>query len=333
MNLWKHTKTLPCKTQIPDMAYEILVDDSLNYSVVTLRNTETKHEVDVYSFGAILNAFRFPFEHSVINIVAAFTSPTEARQSITPFFRSAKLSPFVCRVKNGKYHYRDKNYKIEKFYLGEHALHALVFDAVFGIKETRTDQESAAVVLHHHYDGSDNGYPWEFDLDVEYKLSEGNMLSVRSTVQHSNEFAIPYADGWHPYFSLDTTIDECYLQFDSNTMMEFDERLIPTGKMLEEDRFRNKAYMKDVFLDNCFVLDQSLSQPKAVLSSEKLKLTILPEASYPYFQVYTPDDRRSIALECISGAPDCFNNGLGLTMIQPNETVSFTTHYIPSIIK
>lgn len=312
--------------------YEILVDDTLNYPVITLRNTETKHEAEIYSFGALLNAFRFPFEHSVINIIEAFFSPGEAKQTITPLFRSAKLSPFVCRMKEGRYRFRDQDYRIEKYYMKEHALHALLFDAVFEIKESRTDQESASIVLHHHYDGWDNGYPFEYDLDVEWKLSNGNMLSVTSTVTHSNEFAIPYADGWHPYFSLDTSIDECYLQIDSSVMMEFDEGLIPTGRMIPDERFRSKAYMKDVFLDNCFVLDQALSQPRIVLSSEKLKVTILPGASYPYFQLYTPNDRRSIALENISGAPDCFNNGIGLRMIEPNETVSFTTHYIPSII-
>jgi aldose 1-epimerase len=314
------------------MAYEILVDDSLNYSVITLRNTETKHEADIYSFGALLNAFRFPFENTIINIVAAFQSPEEAKQTITPLFRSAKLSPFVCRMRNGEYEFHGKTFKIEKYYMKAHALHALLYDAVFEIKESRTDQESAAIILRHHYDGSDKGFPWKFDLEVEYKLSEGNMLSVTSSVSHTNEFAIPYADGWHPYFSLDTTIDDCYLAFDSNTMLEFDEGLVPTGKMIRDERFSRKAYMKDVFLDNCFVMDSNIAQPRAVLSSEKLKLTILPETSYPYFQIYTPADRKSIALECISGAPDCFNNGLGLKMIEPNETVSFVTHYIPEVI-
>lgn len=314
------------------MAFEIIVEEALNYAVITLRNTESKHEVEIYSFGALLNAFRFPFENSVINIVDAFSSPEEAKQKITPFFRSAKLSPFVCRLKDGVYKFHDKEFRIEKFYLKENALHALLYDAVFDIKESQTDQESAAIVLSHHYDGSDNGYPFEYDIEVEWKLSEENILSCKTTVSHTNEFAIPYADGWHPYFSLDTNIDECYLQFDSESMLEFDEALIPTGKLIDDNRFSEKAYLKGIQLDNCFLLDQSRSQPKAVLSSEKLKLTILPDSSYPYLQVYTPDDRRSIALENLSGAPDCFNNGLGLKMIEPNETLSFTTHYIPSVI-
>jgi len=167
------------------MAYEVLVDDTLNHQVITLRNTETKHEVEILVCGDIMNAFRFPFENSVINIIAAFTSPEQARQEITPFFRGAKLSPFVCRLNKGKYNFHGKEFQIEKYYLGEHALHALVYDAVFEIKESITDQESAAIVLSHHYDGSDNGFPWEFDLQVSYKLTEGNMLSVETIVSHS----------------------------------------------------------------------------------------------------------------------------------------------------
>lgn len=314
------------------MAFEIIVEEALNYSIITLRNTKTKQEAEIFSFGALLNAFRFPFESSVINIVDAFSSPEDARQTITPFFRSAKLSPFVCRLKDGKYKFQDKEFKIEKYYLKENALHALLYDAIFEIKESRTDQESAAVVLHHHYDGSDNGYPFEYNIEVEWRLSEGNILSCKTTVSHTNEFAIPYADGWHPYFSLDTTIDECYLQFDSKQMLEFDEALIPTGNTVQDNRFSQKAYLKGILLDNCFVLDQSKSQPRAVFSSEKLRLTILPDSSYPYLQIYTPDDRKSIAIENLSGAPDCFNNGMGLKMIGSNEKVSFTTSYCAAII-
>jgi aldose 1-epimerase len=167
---------------------------------------------------------------------------------------------------------------------------------------------------------------------VEWRLSEGNILSCKTTVSHTNEFPIPYADGWHPYFSLDTSVDECYLQFNSREIVEFDEALIPTGKIIADERFNSKNYLAGVKLDNCFVLDGSVTQPKAVLSSEKLKLAIIPDQAYPYLQVYTPDDRRSIAIENLSALPDCFNNGIGLKMIGPNETVSFATHYHPEII-
>ncbi|HEX6915001.1 MAG TPA: hypothetical protein VF145_07155 [Chitinophagaceae bacterium] len=308
------------------MELEIIVEEALNYSVITLRNNRSGYEAEIYTFGALLNALRFPFRQSVINVVEGYQSPADAQREMVPFFRSAKLSPFVCRMRNGTYRFDGNDYKVEKFYLGEHALHGLLYDAVYRITESRTDQESASVVLHHHYDGSDNGYPFEFDISVEWSLSAANVLSCTTTVSHTNQFAIPYADGWHPYFMLDSNIDECYLQMDSSRMVQFDGALIPTGNIVSDNRFREKHFLKDVFLDNCFVLEQS-EMPRVVLSSEQLRLTIIPEISYPYLQVYTPEHRRSIALENLSGIPDCFNNGIGLKMISPNETASFTTHY------
>lgn len=308
------------------------MEEAVNFSVITLRNTETKYEAEIYSFGALLNAFRFPFKNSVINIVDGFSSPEEAKQKIAPFFRSAKLSPFVCRMKEGRYALGNTTYQVEKYYLGKHAIHGLLYDAVYETRQSITDQEGAAIVLHHHYDGSDNGYPFEFDVEIEWRLSEGNVLSCKTSISHSNDLPIPYADGWHPYFSLDTSIDECYLEFDGTHMVEFDGELIPTGNILAEDKFRSKQYVRGMKLDNCFVLDQSLAQPRIVFSSEQLRLTVMPEPSYPYLQLYTPDDRKSIAIENLSGIPDCFNNNIGLRMISPNEQASFTTHYHAGII-
>jgi len=314
------------------MAYEIQVDDTLNHPVITLRNTATKHEVEVFCFGALLNAFRFPFEQTTINIVAGFPSAEDAKENIRGLFRSAKMSPFTVRMKEGKHTFNGAQYIIEKNYLQQHAIHGIVFDALFEIKDTITDQESASVVLHHHYDGTDNGYPWEYDLEITYRLSNGNMLSVTTMVHHTNPFAIPYADGWHPYFSLDTNIDACYLQMNNTAVVETDNTMIPTGNFLTDTRFNNKTYLDGILLDTCFVFDHSAGEPMAILSSEKLQLNIVTEASYPFIQFYTPDDRKSIAIECLSGAADCFNNKIGLRMIGPNEQASFTTHYIPSII-
>lgn len=314
------------------MAYEIVVEEALNYSIITLRNTETKYEAEIYSFGGLLNGLRFPFENSVINVVDGYSSPADAKKAITPFFRGAKLSPFPCRLRDGKYQLHQQEYRIEKYYLEENAIHGLLYDAVFEVRESRTDQESAAVLLYHHYDGSDNGFPFEYDMEVEWKLSEGDVLSCTTRVSHTNEFAIPMADGWHPYFSLDMSVDDCYLQLDSKMMLEFDDTLMPTGELVSDNRFSDKIYLKETSLDNCWLLDQSLSQPKVIFSSERLRLTVLPDPSYPYLQVYTPDDRKSIALECLSAAPDCFNNKMGLIMIAPNEKVSFTTRYYAAAI-
>jgi aldose 1-epimerase len=56
-------------------------------------------------------------------------------------------------------------------------------------------------------------------------------------------------------------------------------------------------------------------------------LSIFTNSHYPYLQIYTPPHRKSIALENLSGAPDCFNNGMGLLMLPPNRSQTFTVWY------
>ena len=57
-------------------------------------------------------------------------------------------------------------------------------------------------------------------------------------------------------------------------------------------------------------------------------LTIAPDKHYPYLQIYTPPHRKSIAIENLTSAPDSFNNGIGLLVIEPNHTLEFSTTYI-----
>ncbi|MFW1466557.1 hypothetical protein ACEV75_24510, partial [Vibrio parahaemolyticus] len=83
---------------------------------------------------------------------------------------------------------------------------------------------------------TDKGYPFHYELLINWKLEAGNKLSVKTTVLHHNAMAIPFSDGWHPYFSLGNSIDECELQFDAHQQVEFNADLLPTGKLLEEKR-------------------------------------------------------------------------------------------------
>ena len=78
-----------------------------------------------------------------------FDSPADAQQNITKGFKSTKLSPFVCRLAKGEYKFNGSSYKIDKFYMGDSAIHGLLFDQEFTISDTGADNESAFVVFHY----------------------------------------------------------------------------------------------------------------------------------------------------------------------------------------
>jgi aldose 1-epimerase len=259
--------------------------------------------------------------------VDGFLSPEDAEKNIDKTFKSAKLSPFVCRLREGKFTHSGNEYKVEKFYLGRHAIHGLIYDSIFEIMETKADDKSAAVKLCTDYKGTDPGYPFSYHITVTWGLESNHKLTAITTVEHTNREPIPIADGWHPYFKMDMPADECTIQFDSDTQPEFDNELLPTGKIKKDNRFLKKTSLKNIELDNSFILDTEIENPACILRGKELQLIISPGKSYPYLQIYIPHHRKSIAVENISSPPDSFNIDSWQTFANPGEQMIFSVTY------
>jgi len=77
------------------------------------------------------------------------------------------------------------------------------------------------------------------------------------------------------------------------------------------------------------MLDEQECQPLCVLRNpeKNIEVQFLPDESYPYLQIYTPQHRRSIAIENISGAPNAFNNGMGFITLESGQSALFSTTY------
>jgi aldose 1-epimerase len=240
-------------------------------------------------------------------------------------FRSAKMSPYVCRLYKGQYTHLDTIYTMDRFYMDEHAIHGIMYDAEFIVQATEATEYQAAVILIHHYLGSDKGYPFPFTMQVKWILEKNNKVSVQTTVLNNAIVPIPLVDGWHPYFTLGESIDNCSLQFLSKGKMEYDSDLLPTGNMIADKRFDNGLNIGRLQLDDGYELIAENSS--CTLQNEKFILKINPSSLYPYLQLYTPPDRKSIAIENLSGAPNAFNNKIGLHYVKPQEDIVFETSY------
>jgi aldose 1-epimerase len=309
------------------MSFEVKVLTNQQYPVIYLIDHFNNCEVEIYSFGGLLNSYTVLLDNNPFNIIDGFESVEDAVNNITTAFKSAKLSPFVCRMNHGKYQLNEQTYKVEKFYLQPHAIHGIIYDSVFSIVSINANEKKAEIVLRYQYNGSDIGYPFEYTIEITWILEKNQQLKVTTKVYHNNNNAIPFADGWHPYFNLGKDgIDNYTIQFSSHQMVEFDDTLIPTGFIVEDVRFENEASLQDIQLDNCFLLNDD-EKPNCILKNKQLQLTITPDSTYPYLQIYTPLHRQSIAIENLSAAPDSFNNKLGLLMIEPNKDYLFSTSY------
>lgn len=304
------------------------------FNKLVLQDDESGTRVEVApACGAILVGFIVKQDGVDINVIDSYDSAEDFNKTVTEKgFKGCKLSPFVCRLKNGSYHFAEQDYHIKKFYLGKHAIHGLIYDQAFELTNQDAGEHMATISLSYNYESMDAGYPFRYNCMVTYTLSSGNKLTVTTRIMNTGEGLMPVADGWHPYFTLGSNINDLQLEFQSRDMVEFDSELLPTGKHTRFQDFGSLKLIGETEFDNCYSLDFTECQPMCVLRSSEnnMQIEIHPADSYPYLQVYTPGHRKSIAIENLSSAPDAFNNGIGLKVIEPNEWASFTTTYIIS---
>jgi aldose 1-epimerase len=312
------------------MSFTTELIQSADDIVIHLKNLDNGICAEILGFGAMLNRWVFPNGSNTLNVIDGFNDTAHARATFTDGFKSVKLSPFVCRMRHGSFTYQDQSLKVNGPYLKGHAIHGLLCNALFQVAEYGADHEKAFVKLVHEYHGADQGYPFPYTISVVWTLSANNLLQVATTINHRHTKAIPLSDGWHPYFTTGTSVDKASLQFSGHQMLVFDDELIPTGEVVEDNRFVHGMRLKGIELDNCFVLDQE-SPKLCILEDDHIRIRIIPEDSYPYLQVYIPPHRNSIAIENLSSPPDSFNNGIGLCWLEPQTEKRFVTSYQVSL--
>lgn len=304
------------------MAFSISHKEENGFSIIALQDDAGAEVQIIPNYGALLHAFSVPHGAGSLNLIDSYASVADLQAGVLGSFKSVKLSPFACRIKDGTYSWQGKDYTIRKS-----PIHGLLFDQAFSlIKEEATDS-FAEISLEHHYNGDDPGYPFPYRCEVQYRLLPEQTLQVTTAVFNLHNAPIPLMDGWHPYFTTGTPVDKLELQFTSTSIVEFDEKLIPTGKVLPFTEFNAGKSMNGVSLDNSFMLDFEAPAPLCTLTDleKKIRIEFYPDKSYPVLQVYTPPHRNSIAVENLTGAPNAFNNGMGLVTVEAGTSVIFQT--------
>ncbi len=307
------------------MSFKIDIIPSAQFNLVRITNTETLVNIDISTKGGLLNSWiQSPHKQS-FDVIEGNDFSNGWDNFEGNGFKSGKMNPYSCRLYKGQYQHEENNYTIEKFYLGEHAIHGVLYDAEFEIIKTEIKEDNAWVLLNFHYPKFDKGFPFEYSVQLKWTLWKENKITVQTIITSKDNKSFPMMDGWHPYFKLGETINDCSIQFMNKGILEYDDALIPTGNILPNHQFENRENLTGVELDNGYVLDANNSN--CILENNEYKLVVSPDAQYSYLQLYTPPHRKSIAIENLSAAPDCFNNKMGLHIMQPHEVWSLETSY------
>lgn len=316
------------------MNFSIYRTSENGLELINLKEEQTGTEIALLpGYGASLHAFRVRKEGVLFNAIDNYRDLDELEKEMGRSFKSPKLSPFPCRIADGKYEFEGKEYQFANIFADGTAIHGLLYNKAFTVTEEDAGDSSASLSLEYWYKKENAAYPFAYNCAVRYVLREGNLLEVVTTVTNLDNQVMPIADGWHPYFQLGGKIDNWMLQFHASAIVEFNDRLIPSGHLLQYDDFDSPRLIGDTFLDNCFVLKPGVVSAACELfnPANGLRVSFLPEASYPYLQLYTPPGRTSVAVENLSAAPDCFNNKMGLLLLEPGHSQNFTARYKVSV--
>jgi aldose 1-epimerase len=232
--------------------------------------------------------------------------------------RGQLLLPWPNRVRDGSYQFGDHVLQVALSDVEHgHAIHGLVRWQAWRLLEQTPERVSLGFKLF-----PQPGYPFSLELSAGFRLAaEG--LSVTVAARNVGAETAPFGAGAHPYLKpRGNLIDSSVLHVPASSYLEVDEALIPTGRRLSVEGtrfdFRRPREVGETLLDMCFT---DFEEPFVALDGTRLWF----DAQHPFLQVFSGDTlhrdrrRRGLAVEPMTCAPDAFNSGLGLVLLEPGQ--------------
>ncbi len=240
------------------------------------------------------------------------------------------LIPFPGRVAGGAYSFDGVRYQMEKSDKEDpNAIHGFLRARVWEIGERNESRATFTT----RFDGAE-GYPFPLAADVTYTLDAAAGLTCAFAVRNVGDTPAPVAAGFHPYFSASpNTINADTLTLPFASFLEFDDHLIPTGRVLPVDGtpfdFRAPRQIDDTRFNTCYA-DPTPDGDGIVrirLQSARHVVTVSFAADpFGYVVLYSGDPlpashaRRALAIEPMTCGSDAFNHPeWGLRILEPGQ--------------
>lgn len=308
--------------------FKILFEKFGKQELIKISNTETNEYVTILpETGGMLLDLVFSFNDESFSVLDAYQNEVELIENLANSFKGSNLFPFPNRIDGGKYTYNGMEHQLLLNFPNEgNSIHGLLFDKKFEVLETFADDEQASIKLQFDTHGELTGYPWPFRIIMEYIFNSGTGLTIKSHFFNTANVKIPAGIGYHPYFKLDSKVNELFLEFPAKEFFQVNNRMLPTGETVIYNEFNKSKRINTTDFDSCFALDSSSSPAETIIYSEKLKggISIWQKTGNKqlnYLQVYTPPHRESIAIEPMTCIANAFNNQTGLIEIDPKQQI------------
>jgi aldose 1-epimerase len=241
---------------------------------------------------------------------------------LCPSGRGQLLAPWPNRIEDGRYELDGRSHQLpidepERW----NAIHGLTRWSRWSLAERTAERVAFEHVLYPR-----PGYPFSLALRAEYALSDEG-LTVRTETTNVGPDTAPYGVGSHPYLAVDhDLVDDVELRVPAASVLVANARGIPVGSAPVADEgldFRAPRTIGPLELDHCFTDLERDGDGRARV--EVGTTTLWADESYPYLMVFTGDglpdvERRSVAVEPMTCAPNAFRSGEGLVRLEPGQS-------------
>jgi aldose 1-epimerase len=256
---------------------------------------------------------------------------TFAAEAPADSFRGKVLAPWPNRIRDGRYVFAGAEHRTPVTEPERStALHGLVLGARFAAVRRSTHGVTLVHDLH-----ARPGYPFDLRVEVRYEIgADGLAVTVRAT--NASARPAPFGGGLHPYLrAAPGRVDDCTLEIPAAARVPVDERMLPSGAPVAVAGtaydFTRARRIGPQRIDTCFgsLTRDGDGRARVRLTSPAPAREIVAwmDEAYRFVHVYTADAvddparaRAGIAIEPITCAPDAFNSGAGLEVLEPGAS-------------
>lgn len=171
------------------------------------------------------------------------------------------------------------------------------------------------------------GYPFEVRAEVTYTVHAERGLSVTLGARNLGPGRAPFGAGSHPYLATHGhRIDDVTLTLPAAEQLVLDERQVPVGArtLTGSDDYRTGRKLKAHRFDSGFtgIERDATGRGVAELRTKTGGARMWFDETFRFLQVYTLDEltpgQSGIAIEPMTCAPNAFNTGAGLIVLEPD---------------
>ena len=208
-------------------------DISGKWKEYTLVN-EQGMSVSVINFGGIITEMLVPNRNGKLeNVVIGFKN--YADYETNPNYFGALIGRVAGRIQGGEFVLNGKTYSLDHND-GDNHLHGGAsgfHQVIWNVDPFQTGDTVGLKLTHKSLDG-DGGYPGNLDVTVTYILNNDNQFTIDYAATSDQVTPITLTN--HSYFNLSgdlkNTIHHHHITIDSEEIVKLDEKLIPTGKLM-----------------------------------------------------------------------------------------------------